>query len=323
MPDARSWMRRSSISAAAAGATSRFSASSFARCASCARTSFTRTFTPDSTRAASRRCARVPSIVLTLHGDEPGGALRWNVDRMLHARTKRFIVFTGAQRLRFAAEQRVALERIAVIPNGVVRPQPAASRAALRAQLGIPDDAFAVYSVGRLAPEKNQAAALDAIASLARRGMHDIHLVVAGTGPLASALQARADALGIPERVHYLGHRDDAPELAFAMDAFLHASLRERMPLALGEAMLAGLAPIVTPWAGSDDMIRAGSNGLIAGGFDGESIAAAITEAYRDRERLARIAARAAQDALAVFDVTAMVRAHVDLYSSLTEGIAR
>ncbi len=267
--------------------------------------------------------ASVPHIVLTVHGDEPGGPLRWNIDRLLHARTQRFIVFTQAQRQRYAAEQRVPLERIAVIPNGVAVPQATASRADVRAQLGVPATAFAVYAVGRLAPEKNQTAALDAIASLPRRGAPDVHLVLAGTGPLASELRAHADALGIGERVHFLGHRDDAPALAYAMDAFVLPSLRERMPLALGEAMLAGLAPVVTPWAGHDDVIRAGENGFVARGFDGESLADALLDAYGDRARLARIAQRAAHDAHTSFDATAMVDAHVALYTSLTEGRAR
>ena len=266
--------------------------------------------------------AGVPAIVLTVHGDEPGGALRWAIDRVLHARTKRFIVFTQAQRRRYASEQRVPIERIDVIPNGVEIPRAAGSREAVRAQLGVPADAFAVYGVGRLAPEKNQTAALDALVALARRGVHDVHLVLAGTGPLASVLRARADALGIAQRVHFLGHRDDAPELAFAMDVFLLTSLRERMPLALGEAMLAGLAPVVTPWAGSDDIIRSGENGFVAHGFDGEAVADALFDAYSDRDRLARVAARAAQDARAAFDVSAMVRAHVALYASLVEAPA-
>ena len=267
--------------------------------------------------------AGVPSIVLTVHGDEPGGALRWAIDRALHARTKRFIVFTQAQRRRYAAEQRVPLDKIVVIPNGVNVPRAAASRAEVRAQLGVPADAFAVYAIGRLAPEKNYDAALDALASLERRGAHDVHLVLAGTGPLATALRARADALRLGARVHFLGHRGDAPELAHAMDVFLLTSLRERMPLALGEAMLAGLAPVVTPWAGSDDLIRAGENGFVAGGFDGEAVADALLDAYGDRERLARIAQRAAQDARAAFDVTAMIGAHVALYAALTGASAR
>lgn len=261
--------------------------------------------------------AGVPAIVLTSHGDEPGGALRWAIDRVLHARTARFVVFSEAQRRRFAAEQAVPLERVVVIPNGVVAPVADAPRDTVRAALGIPAGAFAVYCIGRLAPEKNHAAALDAVAALHAAGRRDVQLVVAGGGPLADALRTRADALGIAGDVHLLGHRDDAPQLAFAMDLLLQPSLRERMPLALGEAMLAGLVPVVAPWEGVRDVVRDGENGFVARGFDGAALADAIDAARRDPQLLAAVARNAQATANAVFDAGAMVRDHVALYASL------
>jgi glycosyltransferase involved in cell wall biosynthesis len=193
-------------------------------------------------------------------------------------------------------------------------------RADVRAEIGVPPGAFAVFGIGRLAPEKNQAAALDALAAIKAAGADDVHLVLAGTGPLADELRAHAAALAVDDRVHFLGHRADAPEIASAMDVFLLTSLRERMPLALGEAMLAGLAPIITPWAGSDDMIRDGENGFVARGFDGTSIAEAVLRAYHDRANLARAARAAAASARTSFDVDAMVRGHVELYTSLVNA---
>ncbi len=261
--------------------------------------------------------AGVPAIVLTAHGDEPGGPVRALADRVLHARTARFIVFTAAQQRRFATEQHVPLERVVVIPNGVVAPPASASRAAVRAQLAVPAGAFAVYCVGRLAPEKNQGAVLAALALVRDAGANDAHLVVAGDGPLAATLRAQASALGLDDRVHFLGRRDDAPQLAAAMDVYVQSSLRERMPLALGEAMLAGLPPVVTPWEGATDFVRDGETGFVAAGFGPEALAQALLRAYRDRDALARIALAASATARTTFDPAAMVRAHVALYESL------
>lgn len=261
--------------------------------------------------------AGVPAIVLTAHGDEPGGPVRALADRVLHARTARFIVFTAAQRRRFATEQRVPLERVVVIPNGVVARPALAPRAQTRAQLAIPADAFAVYCVGRLAPEKNQGAVLAALALLRDAGANDAHLVVAGDGPLAATLRAQASALGLAGRVHFLGRRDDAPQLAAAMDVYVQSSLRERMPMALGEAMLARLAPVVTPWEGATDFVRDGETGFVAAGFDADALAQALLRAYCDRDALARVASAASATAHTTFDPAAMVRAHVALYESL------
>jgi glycosyltransferase involved in cell wall biosynthesis len=259
--------------------------------------------------------AAVPSIVLTIHGREPGGPVRWALDRVLHARTARFIVFTDAQRRRFASEQHVPAERIAIIPNGA-QPQPAAaSRAELRVALGIPGDAFAVYAIGRLSEEKNHAALLDAVATLGA-GAPELHLVLAGSGPLESDLRERARARGIVTRVHFLGYRPDATRLCAAMDLFALTSFREAMPLALGEAMLGGLAPLITPWRDHDAFVRDGENGYVTADCGAAAISATLERARSDAGR-GVLAARAGETARALFDPAAMVAAHAALYRAL------
>lgn len=270
-------------------------------------------------RAASL-IARVPALVLTLHGDEPGGPVRWAADRVLHAGTSRFVVFTEAQRRRFAAEDHVSPDRVSVIPNGVAVPSPRASRAELRSVLQLAPDAFAVYSAGRLSPEKNQRAAIDALAIARAAGATGLRLVLAGDGPLAAELRAFATERGVDAQVDFLGYRRDAAALGPAMDLFVLPSLRERMPLALGEAMMAGLAPVTTPWDGHDDFVRDGETGFVATGFDGTALSTAILRAYGDDAVRTAIAHRAQIAAREMFDVGAMVRAHVALYDSLARG---
>jgi glycosyltransferase involved in cell wall biosynthesis len=269
---------------------------------------------------AAALLARVPAVVLTLHGDEPGGPVRWAADRVLHAGTARFVVFTEAQRRRFAAEDRVAPARIAVIPNGVAAAAPGASRDELRAELELGPDTFALYSAGRLAPEKNQRAAIEAVALARAAGADRVRLLLAGDGPLAADLRALAGELGVGDQVDFLGYRRDAPELAAAMDLFVLPSLRERMPLALGEAMMAGLAPAIAPWDGYADFVRDGETGFVAAGFGGAALAAAILRAYGDDAARADVAERARTAARAQFDFGAMVRAHAALYQSLLRG---
>ncbi|HEY0613137.1 MAG TPA: glycosyltransferase family 4 protein [Candidatus Elarobacter sp.] len=261
--------------------------------------------------------AGVPSIVLTVHGAEPGGPVRWAADRVLHARTARFVVFSESQRRAYAAAQRVPLDRIVVIPNGVVPPVLARGRGELRAELGIPSGAFVFYSAARLAAVKNQRAAIDALALARAGGGADLRLVFAGTGPLADELRAHAAASGLGEAVRFLGHRADAPELLPAMDAFIYPSLSERMPMALGEAMLSGVAPVITPWDGYADVVSDGATALVAAGFDAPSIAAAMQRAAGDPAALTAIGAAARRHAFASFDVATMVRRHVEVYRAL------
>jgi glycosyltransferase involved in cell wall biosynthesis len=268
---------------------------------------------------AAALLARVPAIVFTVHGEEPGGPVRWLADRVLHAGTSRFVVFTEAQRRRLAAEERIAPARIAVIPNGVATVS-GASRDALRAELGLGPDVFALYNAGRLAPQKNQHLAIEALALARASGASRMRLVVAGDGPLAADLRELADARGLHEHVDFLGYRPDAPALAAAMDLFVLPSLWEYMPLALGEAMMAGLAPAITPWEGYDAFVRDGETGFVAAGFDAAALTAAILRAYGDDAARAAIAQSAQAAARTQFDVGTMVQAHVDLYDSLRQG---
>ena len=264
-----------------------------------------------------------PAIVFTEHGDEASGMLRATVNRVLHPRTTRFVTFNEAQRRHFAEAEGVPLERIAVIPNGVVEP-PAADRAALREALGIAPDTFAAYLPARMTTQKNQALALRAFARL-WRGDRRRHLYFAGSGPLEGDLRRLVDILELGARVHFLGFRDDAAMLCRAMDIFLMPSLWERMPLALGEAMLAGLAVVTAPWEGVRDFITDGETGFIAsrdGATDDvDSFARALVRSTDDASRAA-VAERARAFAREHFDLDASVRKHVALYEQIA-GAAR
>ncbi|HEX3466802.1 MAG TPA: glycosyltransferase family 4 protein [Candidatus Elarobacter sp.] len=271
---------------------------------------------------AAALVARVPAIVFTVHGVEPGGPIRWIADRVLNAGTARFVVFTEAQRRNLAAKEQVAPSRIAVIPNGAVAAPPAtpAQRDELRASLGFDTDTFALFFAGRLAPQKNQGIAIEALASLRASGHRRLRLVLAGDGPLADDLRAWAERLGVRDQVDFLGFRSDAIALAPAMDLFVMSSLWERMPLALGEAMMAGLAVVTTPWDGYEEFVRDGDTGYVATGFDAAALTGAILRAYDDDAQRAGVARRGQAAARAQFDIDAMARAHVAMYASLTRG---
>ena len=258
--------------------------------------------------------ARVPAIVFTEHGDEAGGAIRATINRVLHPRTARFVVFTEGQRRAFSTSEGVAPDRICVIPNGIGPASDIADRAEIRRELGIPRDAFALWLPARLATQKNQRLA---IAALAESRSARLHLVLAGDGPDAAMLQSLAKELGVASRVHALGYRDDVRRIGGAMDAYVLASLWERMPLALGEAMLDGLPAISTPWAGAADFIADGETGYLARDFTTQSLAATFDRALNDDALRARIRSNARRYAAARFDLGRTARAHADLYHEI------
>ncbi len=270
---------------------------------------------------AAALLAGVPSIVFTEHGEDLGGPLRAAANAVLHARTSRFITFSQAQRLQFSARERVPPEKVVVIPNGVRRP-PAADRRALRAELGLPENAFVAFLPARMVPLKNHAAIIDALAEL-REGDQTWYVVFAGEGPLEPSLRARALAKGVGEAVRFLGFRNDAGALCAAMDVLVMASDIERMPVALGEAMRAGLPVVVAPWPGVEDFVRDGLTGVVAAAGTPHELARALVRVRGDDALRAAVVRGAHVFADEHFALERTVREHVDLYRALRDEHAR
>ncbi|MBD5633945.1 MAG: glycosyltransferase family 4 protein [Candidatus Eremiobacteraeota bacterium] len=261
--------------------------------------------------------AGAPAIVFTEHGDEAGGPLRSAVNRVLHPRTTRFVVFSEEQREAFSASERVALERIVVIRNGVAEP-PQADRERLRAELGLSPGAFAAYMPARLTSQKNHSLALRAFAR-AFASDSRARLVFAGAGPLEADIRAEASALGLGDRTSFLGFRDDAALLMRAMDAFLMPSLWEKMPLALGEAMRAGLPVVTSPWAGHTSFVTDDETGIVSADLSVDAFAHAIAR-MRDPETRRRITARARTFAAEAFGLETSVAQHAALYEQIVRA---
>lgn len=123
-------------------------------------------------------------------------------------------------------------------------------RAALRADLGIDDDAFVVGHVGRLCAQKNQLRLLDIFGEIRRQRPNAVLLLV-GRGDLDEAIRCKAEEMGLSDAVRLLGVRDDVPQLLSAFDTFVFPSTHEGLPFTLIETQCNGLpavsADTVTP----------------------------------------------------------------------------
>ncbi|MGW0282147.1 glycosyltransferase [Streptomyces sp. NPDC003236] len=139
--------------------------------------------------------------------------------------------------------------RIAVVPNGIdlegFRFDPVRRRLT-RARLGLPDDAFVIGGVGRLAPGKRFDVLVRALAQLP----DDCRLLLVGGGPEEAALRRAAERAGVTGRVLFTGERPYAPDgspgpelpaLTSAMDVLAAPSTEEAFGLAVVEALAAGL----------------------------------------------------------------------------------
>ena len=119
---------------------------------------------------------------------------------------------------------------------------------------------FVIVVLGRLEPVKNVAGLLDAMAGT--DAALSLRAVLLGTGALESQLRERAAALGLSDRVRFLGFRDDVAACLFASDVFAMPSLTEGLPLSLLEGMAAGLPIVLTRTGGTRELVEEGVNGL-------------------------------------------------------------
>lgn len=121
-----------------------------------------------------------------------------------------------------------------------------------RREIGVPEDAFLLLSVGELNENKNHQVVIKAIAKL---NNPTIHYAIAGVGENKECLLKLADELGVSNQVHFLGFRKDIAQLNRCVDVFCFPSFREGLSVALMEAMACGLPCAVSEIRGNVDLI--------------------------------------------------------------------
>ena len=150
-------------------------------------------------------------------------------------------------------------------------------KGAVREALGIPADACIAICVGEHSLRKNHETALRAVAM-----QEDCWLLFCGVGETEDSLKTLAETLGITHRVRFLGFRKDVPELLAASDIFLFPSRQEGLPVALMEAMAAGLPCVVSRVRGNADLICQGEGGMLCAPEDADGFAEGIQKIWGD-----------------------------------------
>jgi glycosyltransferase involved in cell wall biosynthesis len=208
------------------------------------------------------------------------------------------------------------LKSCEVIRNGVpiqVYRAPKITRFEWRAAHGFGQQEILFVCVGRLARQKNHMLLLQAFAR-ACPADHRLRLILVGTGPLEARLRVEAGRLGLEDRVHFMGRRTDIPELLGAADVFVLSSDWEGNPVALMEAMCAGLPVIGTAVGGVPELFDDGVEGILVRRGDTCGLSGAML-AFCQSDTRQRMGAAASLRAQSDFDVTEMVRAYEQIYS--------
>ena len=257
------------------------------------------TFTHDSNMLALPIAwlARVPVRIATHHGVIEGFP-RWR--ERLHAwmvnhNIAHKLVTVSEKTRQTALAEGVKPERISVIQNGVApMPFEGEHRLEVRKEAGIGADDPFLLSVGRLVPVKAHEVLVSAMPAVLKE-FPNAKVGICGDGVLRGDLETQIKSLGLEGSVKLLGEQNNIAKFLFSADVFILPSRSEGLPMALLEAMSAGLPVIATRLEGLAEVVVEGVHGLFAPVDDADVLADVILQLLRDPYMRARMGAAAKQ----------------------------
>lgn len=257
----------------------------------------------------------VPAVVATehLYVDVALTASQgWQHD-VIARRVHRFIAVSRGVAGHLIDDLRIPPRKVVVIPNGI----------SLERFTGLDDgnrdsgagNPATVLIPARLDPQKGHRYALEAAVCLP-----GVTFLLAGEGPERAYLYDLARDLGVSDRIHFLGHRSDIPELLAGSDLVCLPSLFEGLPLALLEAMAAAKPVVASNIPGIDEAVVDGETALLVPPGDSIALARAITRLLSDPPLAHQLGTQARARACEDFSSQVMAERIADVYRSLLLG---
>ncbi|MBU6950596.1 glycosyltransferase family 4 protein [Hahella sp. HN01] len=228
-------------------------------------------------------------------------------------------IVSVSKKLEEELKQRGELEssKLKLIYNGVDPGLFSRRGGTLKSELGLPDGAIVVLSVGNIRPAKGYEHLVDAAAKM--KGAQEYHFVVVGDQKksLYEELLRRVESHGGVPNLHFLGFRSDVKDLLGQADIFLLTSISEGFSIATVEAMMAGLTVVATRSGGPEEIIEDEVSGQLIPVGDSEAVKTALLK-LRDKEYADKLRQAALSSAKERFSLVNMVRDYEGLYDKLT-----
>ncbi len=272
------------------------------------------------------RLAGVPASVHTFHGHVLEGyfsrgatQLFLQIERALARNTDRIIAVSPRLRQDILAMGLGRPEQVVVIPLGLelqrfLRTPPAP--AGLRTALHIPPGTPLLGIVGRLVTIKDHPTLFRAL-TLLEAGSRAPHLIVVGDGERREELRRLAHDLCLASRIHFLGWRSDLEAILAELDVVICSSRNEGTPVALIEAMAAGVPVVSTDVGGVGDLVVHAETGWLVPPGDPAVLARAIRVLLMDPALRTRLAMAARPAALNKYDIPGLIHRVEALYATL------
>lgn len=218
--------------------------------------------------------------------------------------------------------QRIKSDKLVTIHNSIDldRFLPSAVNAErlpqLRQFLGIPVESQVVVTVARLHAQKGHRFLIAAIPTIQKK-FENTHFLFVGEGELQQDLTDSITQLGVEKMVHFLGMRQDIPELLVLSDVFVLPSLWEGLPNSVLEAMAMGTPVIATDVDGCPEVIRDGETGILVPPADSDALAQSIIRLLGDAALCQTLAQEAQRWVVENFSEEKNISAFEQLYEIL------
>lgn len=278
------------------------------------------TFTHDSNMIALPIAwlARIPVRIATHHGAIEGFP-RWREiihSWMVNHNIANKLVAVSQKTYETSLREGILEERIEVIQNGIA-PLPIGQRDRLEfrreAQMGADD--LVLISVGRLVYQKAHEVLVACMPEVLKE-FPNAKAMIFGEGPLRMGLQSQVERLGLSNSISLPGRSDHIVQYLASADIFILPSRWEGLPIALLEAMSAGLPCIATKVEGVDEVLVEGVHGLFVPVEDSSALAQAILQLLRAPEVRARMGAAARLRVSTSYTVDRMCEKYLELMLS-------
>ncbi len=278
------------------------------------------TFTHDSSMVALPIAwlARVPVRIATHHGVIEDIS-RWRElihSWMVNHNIAQKLVAVSQKMYQASLKEGVRPERVVTILNGVVPlPIENRSRREVGKEAGVDVDAPVLISVGRLVYAKAHEVLVASMPAVLKE-FPNTKVEIYGEGVLRADLESQIERLGVSNSVQLLGQSDNVARHLANADVFILSSRSEGLPIALLEAMSAGLPCIATKVEGVDEVIIEGQHGLVVPVEDPEALAQAILQLLRDPAARSKMGAEARQRVSEFYTVDRMCAQYLELMRS-------
>lgn len=178
-------------------------------------------------------------------------------------------------------------------------------RARMRSGFGIPPDAPVLINVGRFSSGKNWPAFFETVKGALQISPR-IHALAVGDGPILDEMKTLVETMGLSDRIHFTGFRQDVASLLLASDLLVFTSLHEGAPVVVKEAMACGVPVVGYDVGDLSAVLRQGVDGFIVPTGDFNLLKTQVNRILADKTFLRRAGEACKARALETFGIESM-----------------